>query len=106
MKNKKHISLNEIGKELPFSVPENYFEDFAASIEAKIMGESKPMRKVMSGWMYMAAMVVGIVIMGQVFFSIYQNYTIKGEDNYELYVLSQVNETYLIDYYVDDSEVK
>ena len=106
MKDNKHITLEEIGKELPFGVPENYFEQFANQMEAQIAVKRTPFRKVLINWMSMAAMFVGILIMGQIFYTVYQNNTVKNEDNYELYVLSQVDESSLIDYYVDDSSVK
>lgn len=106
MKNNKHITLEEIGKELPYSVPENYFEQFANQMEAQIMVRRTPFRKVLTNWMSMAAIFVGIFIVGQIFYTVYQNNTAKNEDNYELYVLSQVDESSLIDYYVDDSSVK
>lgn len=106
MKDNKHITLEEIGKELPFTVPENYFEQFATQMEAQVMVKRKPSRKALINWMSMAAMFVGILIMGQVFYTAYQNNTAKNEDNYELYVLSQVDESSLMDYYVADSSVK
>ena len=106
MKNNKHITLEEIGKELPFSVPENYFEQFANQMEAQITVRRSPFRKVLINWMSIAARFVGILIMGQVYYTVYQNNTAKNEDNYELYVLSQVDESSLMDYYVDDSSVK
>ena len=106
MKDNKHITLEEIGKELPFTVPENYFEQFASQMEMQIAVKRAPFRKVLISRMSMAAMFVGVLIIGQVFYTVYQNNTAKNEENYELYVLSQVDESSLIDYYVDDSNVK
>ncbi|HEY5593148.1 MAG TPA: hypothetical protein VIK55_19290 [Paludibacter sp.] len=103
MKTNKHISLEEIGKELPFSVPENYFEQFASQLEEQIGYKNVSIRRLLKPWMYMAAMFVGILMMGQVFYTVYQNNTVKNADNYESYVLSQVDETALMDYYVDES---
>jgi len=103
MKTNKHISLEEIGKELPFSVPENYFEHFASQLEEQIGYKNVSIRRLLKPWMYMAAMFVGILMMGQVFYTVYQNNTVKNADNYESYVLSQVDETALMDYYVDES---
>ena len=40
MMEKKNISLDKIDKKLPFSVPENYFEDFAARMELQVAGET------------------------------------------------------------------
>ena len=104
MKKNKNISLDEIGKELPFGVPDNYFEQFAVQMDEKIGFQSAFVtKKFIRPWMYMAAMFVGVLLMGQVFYNIYQNNTIQNAENYELYVLSQVDETALIDYYVDEA---
>lgn len=100
MKNNKNIGLEEISKELPFSVPENYFEQFALQIEDQIGFKKSFIRKVMRPWMYMAAMFVGILIMGQVFYTINQNNASRTAENYETYVLSQVDENSLADFYV------
>jgi len=102
MNKNKHISLEEIGKELPFSVPENYFDQFASKLEEQIGLKHTPDRKIMKPWMYMAAMFVGVLMMGQVFYTIYQNNTTRNAENYESYVLSQVDETAMLDYYVDE----
>ena len=68
MKNKRNISLEEIGKGLPFSVPENYFDQFAIQMERQI-GYTNSYRKILRPWMYMAAMFVGIFIVGGIFYS-------------------------------------
>lgn len=102
MKTNKHISLEEIGKELPFSVPENYFDQFASQFAEQIGYKQSSIHRHIKPWMYMAATFVGILMMGQVFYTVYQNNTLKNADNYESYVLSQVDETALIDCYVDE----
>lgn len=103
MKTNKQISLNEIGTELPFGVPENYFDQFAAQLEKQIGLKPHPVRKLLKPWMYIAAMFVGILVMSQVFYGRYQKNTAQNAENYELYVLSQVDESALMDYYVDQS---
>lgn len=103
MKTNKNISLAEIGKELPFSVPENYFEQFALQIDEQIGYNPKSVHKFIRPWMYAAAMIVGILVLSPVFYSVYQNKTTVNTENYESYVLSQVDESVLMDYYVDDS---
>ena len=102
MKNNKHITLAEIGTKLPFGVPENYFDQFASQMEAQIGYERVSFLRFFRPWMYIAAMFVGIVILGQVFYTINQNVKVQNADNYESYVLSQVDETSLMDYYVDE----
>jgi len=102
MKNKRNISLEEIGKGLPFSVPENYFDQFAIQIDRQI-GYANSYRKILKPWMYMAAMFVGIFIVGGVFYSSNQVKTAKNSENYESYILSQVDETSVMDYYVNET---
>lgn len=103
MKDKKHISLEEIGTELPFTVPENYFEKFATQFDEQIKMKSVSFVHSLKPWMYMAAMFVGIFVLSQVFFLL-DNYKVDSNtDNYESYVLSQVDEAYMLDYYVEDA---
>ncbi len=102
MKNKRNISLEEIGKGLPFSVPENYFDQFAIQIDRQI-GSANTYRKILKPWMYMAAMFVGIFIVGGFFYSSNQQNTIKNSENYDTYILSQVDETAVMDYYINET---
>jgi len=102
MKNNKNILIDEISKELPFGVPENYFNQFALQIEEQIGYKRSIIRNVLKPWMYMAAMFVGILIMGEVFYTVNQNNTTRNTENYETYVLSQVDETMLVDAYMNE----
>jgi hypothetical protein len=101
MKTNKETSFAEIGKELPFSVPENYFEQFAQQIEKQIGYTHKSVHKFIRPWMYAAAMFIGVLVLSPVFYTVYQNKNIVSSDSYESYVLSQVDETVLMDCYVD-----
>ena len=101
MKTNKTISLNDVGKKLPFEVPENYFENFAQQMDKQIMGKDVSSRKFLKPWMYIAASLVGILLSGQVFLTVYQNNTRNKADNYEAYVLTQLDESSIVDYYVD-----
>lgn len=103
MNKNKHISLNEIGKELPFGVPNDYFEQFAVQMDDQIGFKPVIAHKLLRPWMYIAAMFVGVLLTGQILYNINQNDTTQNAENYELYVLSQVDETVLMDYYVDES---
>jgi len=100
MKTNKNISFEEIDKELPFSVPENYFNDFAAQID-KQTGYKKPFIRFVRPWMYAAAMFIGIVVVGQVFYSSNRQRNLTA-DNYETYVMAQVDESSVVDYYVNE----
>ena len=102
MKKNKHISLEEIGKDLPFGVPDNYFDQFALQMEDKVMFKRISLRKIMKPWMYMAAMFIGVLLIGQIIYSVYQANTSKNAENYESYVLSQVDETSILDYYTEN----
>ncbi len=102
MKKNNNILLKKIGKELPFSVPDNYFDQFASRFEEQISNKHAQTRRFIKPWMYMAAMFVGILVIGQIFYTVNQNNALKTADNYESYVLSQVDETSLMDYYVDN----
>ena len=101
MKTNKNISIEEMEKELPFNVPQNYFEQFASQLEDQIGYKSPRIQKLIKPWMYIAAMFVGILMIGQVFYTVYQHINTKNAENYELYVLSQVDETSLVDYYIE-----
>jgi hypothetical protein len=103
MTNRENILLEKVGKELPFGVPENYFNQFALQIEDQIGHKHVVGRNVFKSWMFMAAMFVGVVVMGQLFYASHQRTLARNADNYETYVLSQVDETSLVDYYVDES---
>jgi hypothetical protein len=102
MKNNKNILIEEISKELPFSVPESYFDQFALQLEEQIGYKKSILRKTFKPWMYMAAMFVGILIMGQVFYTVNKNNVTRNAENYETYVLSQVDENSLADFYVNE----
>ena len=103
MKNNENILLEKVGKELPFSVPENYFNQFALQFEEQIGYKQTNNRRVFKVWMSIAAMFVGVLIMGQVFYSNHQNNLAQNTENYENYVLTQVDENSLLDYYVEPS---
>jgi len=103
MKNNKNILIDEISKELPFTVPENYFNQFALQLEDQIGFKRSLYRNLVRPWMYMAAMFIGILIMGQVFYTVNRNNNTRNAENYEAYVLSQVDETSLVDLYVDET---
>lgn len=103
MKNKDHISLETIGKVLPFSIPEGYFDDFALKMDQQMNQKSTFSTKLFRPWMYAAAMFVGIVVVGQIVYNVNQKSALSTTDTYESYVLSQVDETALMDYYVDES---
>ncbi|HNX12899.1 MAG TPA: hypothetical protein PK664_07930 [Paludibacteraceae bacterium] len=101
MMRKKNISLDEMDKRLPFTVPENYFEDFATSMELQIseVAAEKKHRQ-LKPWVYaVAAVSTGLIIFGSVYTSVFSG--TSKPDNYESYVLSQVDETSMLYYYLE-----
>lgn len=102
MKTDKLDIQEKIGDRNPFAVPENYFEDFATQMETQISAEQVNVKKLFKPWMYMAAMFVGILMMGHVFFAIYKQHQTKKEaELYELYLLSQLDYAVEYDLYLD-----
>jgi len=100
-KNQLNIQ-DQIGNSNPFTVPENYFQDFAAKIDAQITEEKVSTRKLLKPWMYMAAMFVGVFLMGQIFFTIYQRYQSERDaELYELYLMTQLDYSANYDLFAD-----
>ena len=102
MENKKHISFDQAGNKLPFTVPEDYFEKFAQNMDAQIAVKRVPVFHFMRPWMYAAAMLLCVLFIGKGTYNVYQNKQLANTENYELYVLSQVDEDDIIDYYLSD----
>lgn len=100
MKNKEHISLETIGRELPFSTPEGYFESFAVQFEQQIQANKSAHRSLFRPWMYAAAIFIVVVVVGKLTYNVNQS-NLTSSDTYESYVLSQVDESALVDYYVE-----
>jgi hypothetical protein len=103
MEKRKHILFEDAGKKLPFTVPENYFEDFAMQMDGQIMAKPVPVFKLLRPWLYVAAMFLGVLVLSRVGYNIYQekNDNLMAE-NYDLYIMSQVDETEIIDYYLTE----
>lgn len=101
MEENKKISLDSIGKDLPFTVPENYFEDFAVQMDAQVSGKVVSVKRMVRSWLYMAAMFVGILLIGRGFYSIYQN-KMENTEKIEQYILSQIDDATLLDFYLEE----
>ena len=102
MENKKHLSFDQGGTKVPFTVPEDYFEKFALNMDAHIAVKQVPVFHFMRPWMYAAAIMLGVIFIGKGAYNVYQNKQLANTENYELYVLSQVDEDDIIDYYLSD----
>lgn len=103
MKENKHISLEKAGNKLPFTVPENYFNDFAIQFDSQIGNGKRNIIHIIRPWLSVAAVFIGILIVTRVGYTAYQQKQANTE-NYELYVLSQVDETEMIDYYLTEAD--
>jgi len=101
MKTTKKILLEEIDKDLPFSIPENYFNQFANQMDKQI-GYVSSHQRFLKPWMYMAAMFVGIFILSGVFYNTHQRNLARNSENYDSYVMAQVDEAAVLDYYVSE----
>jgi hypothetical protein len=99
METKTHKTLQETGNRNPFAVPENYFEDFAAGIDERVASKKLTLRKLLKPWMYMAAMFVGVFLMGNIFYTLYQQNKKQDVDLYDIYVMSQIDQSVVFDYY-------
>lgn len=104
------IKLGEIGNRKPFAIPENYFADFGARLQSQLelQPDVEPVKsnKIIRPWMYMAAMFAGILLMVSVVTSYYNRKLIAKNENYELYVISQLNDDMLYEYYINDNNQK
>ncbi len=104
MDNKK-IKLEDIGNRKPFVTPDNYFTNFSSRIDNLIEVKKVKPHVVMKPWMYMAAMFTGILILGSIISGVYTNKASSNTDNYELYMLSQLDEDVMYDYYMKDNNI-
>ena len=66
--------LQKMGKKNPFTVPENYFEDFTQELmdklpakEAVLQAEAPTLWQRVKPWLYMAAMFCGIMLSVRIF---------------------------------------
>lgn len=99
MEKNSNKNLDSIGGNLPFDVPKDYFENFALEMDAKINVKPVSFKRLLSPWMYLTAMFVGLFLITNIFYNIHlQNKTIDSE-MYDYYVLSQIDQTILLDYY-------
>ena len=56
----------------------------------------------MKPWMYMAAMFVGVLLIGNVLLQVHRDNTLEQAENYDAYVLSQLDQSLYYDYYFSE----
>lgn len=98
-------------RENPFVVPEGYFEEMADRWSAFADAQDKPV----SWWvksksyLYMAAMFIGVVVIGYAFVSLQQEIStpavqvtsnVTAEDYYDTLINSGVSEDLLVEYII------
>jgi len=88
----KKYKLEDIGNRKPFSVPDNYFEQFAAEFEGQISLKPVSPFRILRPWMYMAVMFLGVFFLSRIVYTVYTDNKLAKTENYELYVLSQIDD--------------
>ncbi len=87
----------------PFTVPENYFEDFSERLDVLIMQKSSKRRHIRL-WLSVAAALAGIVLITQVSLLVYNHYLERNDAEYELFLLSQWDTNAYYDYLLNLEE--
>lgn len=106
METKNKYKFDEMEPRLPFTVPENYFVEFAAQMEERIAPERTPMRRMMKPWLYMAAMFIGLLVVGNVLLQVHRTNSLEQAEKYEAYLLSQLDQSLYYEYYFDEVGMK
>ncbi|MCL1868457.1 MAG: hypothetical protein FWF72_05885 [Paludibacter sp.] len=94
--------LQKIGNRTPFSVPEGYFEQFAGGIMPFISAQNKRPARIfeMRRWFVAAAAMALLISVGFMSYRSYEKYQIaENQDNYETYLMSQIDNNNLMEYY-------
>lgn len=100
-------SLKETGNRIPFEVPENYFEEFAARMDSLTTPQRVPFLRMVKPWIFMAAMLTGILLTGNLIFQLYQSKSIQQDsETYEAYLMSQLDESVYYDFYLSSETVQ
>lgn len=94
--------FNQKDKRGSFGLPENYFNDFPMAMMEQIEASAQPKKRsrfFASAWTYAAAAVfVGVLFWGQYFLSAGLKST-SFVETYDSYVLSQVDENAMLEFY-------
>jgi hypothetical protein len=102
MKTNKEIKLDQLDKKLPFKVPENYFENFAANFDAQL--QKKKVKSVslthrLRPYLYAAAIFVGVLVVSvPIYKKLHKPAEIQVNEEFKSYVASEVDEDLVVDY--------
>jgi len=105
MKNKlTKYSLDKISKEVPFTLPNDYFEQFASNIDKQIAPKHRVHK--LHQWLYAAAMFGGVITIGLVSYTLYTNNKTQAplitEDYYDSLINAGVSEDLLVEYILNE----
>ncbi len=97
--------LEKTGNKRPFTVPENYFNNFAEQMEKQIAAESPAGKyRLHTRLSVAAAAIIAIVFVSQLFVTERKEERLSMDAFNTYYILSQVNENSMMDWYVADEE--
>lgn len=94
--------LQKIGNRTPFSVPENYFEQFSDNIFPFIAEQNRQPARILKlrQWFAAAAAIALLFSVGFMSYNSYKERQIsENQDNYETYLMSQIDDDNLMEYY-------
>lgn len=96
-------TLEEIGNRVPFTVPENYFEDFAKKMEVmtKVDNKTFTIKALSRPWIYLAAMFVGLLVITNILLNV-NGAEQSDAISYDQYLSAQMDPTVLADYYLSE----
>ncbi|MCL2597928.1 MAG: hypothetical protein FWD66_09835 [Paludibacter sp.] len=100
IKNSEKI-LQRIGNRIPFYVPEGYFEQFASNFSPLITLHEQHVIKIftMRRWVAAAA-IAALLSVGFMSYRLYESRQItENQDNYETYLMSQIDDNNLMEFY-------
>lgn len=101
---KTPLKLTNIPREIPFTVPEEYFEQFALNIDKQI-AQKRSVRS-LQPWMYAAAIFVGVVAIGVMSYIWYTNHqestSLMAEDYYDSLISADISEDLLVEYILNE----
>lgn len=103
METKSNKNLQETGNRIPFAVPDQYFENFALEMDSRISSQTVSVKRLVKPWIYMAAMFVVLLVMGNVLYSVYKDNRQQQSEMYEVYLMSQLDGSVLYDYYLSET---
>lgn len=102
MINNSEKILEKIGNRNPFCVPDGYFEQFASGFSPLRVSQKRQLKKNFEKRRWFAAAAVGALLLSVGFMSyrLYENNQIsENQDNYETYLMSQIDDNNLMEYY-------